>query len=185
MSFQAYINNIKARTGKTPDDFRILAKKKGFLEPGVKAGQIVVWLKEDFRLGQGHAMAIVLALQSASRPKVSTDEKIAFHFAGKKAKWRKSYDKLFATIDKLCQDVSVAPTNSYISLLRKGKKFGIIQITSERMDIGIKLKGAEATKRFEAAESWNSVVTHRVIIKDPKQIDGELLKWLRQAYEKE
>ena len=58
MSFQAYIDNIQKKTGKTPDDFKKIAEKKGLLEPGVKAGEIVKWLKEDFDLGHGHAMAI-------------------------------------------------------------------------------------------------------------------------------
>ena len=63
MSFQAYIDNIKVKTGKTPADFKKLAAQKGFLEkgnlkPSVKAGEIVKWLKEDFDLGHGHAMAI-------------------------------------------------------------------------------------------------------------------------------
>jgi hypothetical protein len=58
MSFQAYIDNIKAKTGKTPDDFKKLAKDKGLMEPGVKAMVIVNWLKKDFGLGHGHAMAI-------------------------------------------------------------------------------------------------------------------------------
>lgn len=58
MSFQAYIDNIFAKTGKTPEDFKKLAKDKGLLEPGVKAGQIVAWLKEEYDLGHGHAMAI-------------------------------------------------------------------------------------------------------------------------------
>ena len=58
MSFQAYIDNIKAKTGKTPDDFKKLAKDKGLMEPGVKAMIIVNWLKKDFGLGHGHAMAI-------------------------------------------------------------------------------------------------------------------------------
>jgi hypothetical protein len=63
MSFQAYIDNIKAKTGKTPSDFKKLATQKGFLEkgnlkPNVKAGEIVKWLKEEFDLGHGHAMAI-------------------------------------------------------------------------------------------------------------------------------
>lgn len=58
MSFQAYIDNIKAKTGKTPDDFKKLAEKKGLLKPGVKAGEIVAWLKKDFDLGHGYAMAI-------------------------------------------------------------------------------------------------------------------------------
>ena len=63
MSFQAYIDNIKTKTGKSPDDFKKLAEKKGFLQngeikDGVKAGEIVIWLKKDFDLGHGHAMAI-------------------------------------------------------------------------------------------------------------------------------
>lgn len=63
MSFQAYIDNIKAKTGKTPEDFRQIATEKGLLKPGVKAGQIIAWLKEDFDLGHGHSMAIVATLK--------------------------------------------------------------------------------------------------------------------------
>jgi hypothetical protein len=63
MSFQAYLNSIKTKTGKGPDDFKRLAEQKGFLQNGqikvgTKAGDIVKWLKEDFDLGHGHAMAI-------------------------------------------------------------------------------------------------------------------------------
>ena len=61
MSFQAYLDTIKKKTGRGPEDFKKLAEKKGFLEKGklkseVKAGEIVAWLKEDFELGHGHAM---------------------------------------------------------------------------------------------------------------------------------
>jgi hypothetical protein len=63
MSFQAYIDNIETKTGKTHAEFKKLAEKKGFiskgsLKEGVKAGEIVAWLKKDFDLGHGHAMAI-------------------------------------------------------------------------------------------------------------------------------
>ena len=63
MSFQAYIDNIQAKTGKTPADFRAIAEAKGLLRRDVKAGQIVAWLKEDFDLGRGHAMAIYSLLK--------------------------------------------------------------------------------------------------------------------------
>lgn len=63
MSFQAYIDNIQKKTGLTPDDFKNLAEQKGFLKDGqlvktVKATEITNWLKEEFELGHGHAMAI-------------------------------------------------------------------------------------------------------------------------------
>jgi Domain of unknown function (DUF4287) len=72
MSFQAYINNIKEKTGKTPDDFRKLAEKKGFLEkgqikPAIKATEITNWLKKDFELGHGHAMAIYALLKGIKK----------------------------------------------------------------------------------------------------------------------
>lgn len=74
MSFQAYIDNIKAKTGKTPEDFKKLAQKKGLLEPAVKAGQIVAWLKEDFDLGHGHAMAIYAVLSGKKYPSIEKEK---------------------------------------------------------------------------------------------------------------
>ena len=70
MSFQAYLDNIEAKTGKGPADFKRMAAAKGYTEhgtlrAGVKAGEIVAWLKEDFELGHGHAMAIVALLKGS------------------------------------------------------------------------------------------------------------------------
>ena len=59
MSFQAYLDNIEEKTGKTPNDFVAMAKAKGFDDPRTKAGVIIDWLKEDYGLGRGHAMALV------------------------------------------------------------------------------------------------------------------------------
>lgn len=61
MSFQAYVDNIKAKTGKSPDDFKRLAENKGFIKSGilvVKATEVTDWLKSEFDLGHGHSMAI-------------------------------------------------------------------------------------------------------------------------------
>lgn len=68
MSFQAYLDNILAKTGKSPSDFKEMAENKGFIENGkiksdVKATQITNWLKEEFELGHGHAMAIYALLK--------------------------------------------------------------------------------------------------------------------------
>ncbi|WP_259067894.1 DUF4287 domain-containing protein [Mucilaginibacter sp. X4EP1] len=66
MSFQGYLKTIREKTGKGPQDFRQLAEEKGFTANGVlkaKAGQIIAWLKADFELGHGHAMAIFALLK--------------------------------------------------------------------------------------------------------------------------
>jgi hypothetical protein len=64
MSFQAYLDNVEAKTGKSADDLKAVAIEKGLadadgLAPGIKATAIVDWLKSDFDLGHGHAMSIV------------------------------------------------------------------------------------------------------------------------------
>lgn len=185
MSFQAYLDNIKAKTGKTPEDFIALAQEKKLLEPGVKAGEIVAWLKADFGLGHGHAMAIVNVFKQATAPPASADENIAKHFSGAKAAWRSSYEALMSELGQMGPDVKAAPTGSYISLLRGNQKFGIVQVSADRMDIGIKRKGVDPVGRFAAAGNWNTMVTHRVQVTEPGQMDSELISWLKQAYDRQ
>lgn len=72
MSFQAYLTNIEAKTGKSPADFRAWAAAKHWLagdtlRPEVKAGTIVADLKAEFALGHGHAMAIVALLKGSKK----------------------------------------------------------------------------------------------------------------------
>ena len=66
MSFQAYLNTIKQKTGKGPADLRALAEEKGFTKNGelvAKAGDVTNWLKADYELGHGHAMAVYALLK--------------------------------------------------------------------------------------------------------------------------
>jgi len=66
MTYKAYLDNIKAQTGKTPEDFVALAKKKRLVKDGkvvAKHGEIVTWLKSEFKLGHGLANAIVLYMK--------------------------------------------------------------------------------------------------------------------------
>lgn len=178
-AFHSYLDNIKAKTGKTPEDFRILAENKGL----AKTGEIVAWLKSEFELGHGHAMAVAHVINSHGKARVSADDAVGTFFTGNKAQWRKSYDALIARVNQFGSDIEIAPGKTYLSLVRGAKKFGILQTTADRMDIGIKLKGAEPTDKFEAAGSWNSMVTHRVRVTDAKQVDAEVIAWLKRAYD--
>ena len=180
-AFQSYLDNIKAKTGLAPADFRKLAREKGL----TKAGEVVAWLKADYGLGYGHAGAIWLVIGHADDVKASPTDKLDKLFAGQKAQWRKPYAALEAKVRRFGADVEVAPNMTYINLIRGTKKFGIVQVAGERLDVGLKLKGVAPTDRFEAAGAWNAMVTHRARITDPKQIDKELLGWLKQAYDEQ
>ena len=63
MTFEAYIHNIHAKTGKTPEDFLKLARAQGLMGPDARAMPVVAWLKAEFGLGHGHAMAIWAVFQ--------------------------------------------------------------------------------------------------------------------------
>jgi Domain of unknown function (DUF4287)/Domain of unknown function (DUF5655) len=180
MSFQAYLDNVRTKTGKTPEDFAKLASRKGV----TKHGELVKWLKAEHDLGHGHATAIAGAVLRMGSPQVSRDAKVAALFSGGKAHWRTPCDALVAQVSKFGPDVSAPVGGTYMSLLRANKKFAILQPSAAgRLDIGIKLKGVPASDRYETAGSWNSMVTHRVRIADAKELDTELVGWLRRAYE--
>ncbi len=91
MSFQAYLDNIEEKTGKTPNDFIAIAKEKGY-GSATKAGEIINWLKEDYELGRGHAMAIVHIIKNGDQIKdkhvqsdgVHSDPSTTLNLAGKK-----------------------------------------------------------------------------------------------------
>jgi len=70
MSFQAYLDTIEDKTGRTPRQLLALAKERGLDRPDVKAGAIVDWLKADYGLGRGHAMALVYVIKNG--PKIDS-----------------------------------------------------------------------------------------------------------------
>ena len=63
MSFQAYLDNVEEKTGKTPNDFIAEAKKKKLTE----FKDIIAWLKKDYNLGTGHARAIAYVIQNGAK----------------------------------------------------------------------------------------------------------------------
>ena len=235
MTFQAYLDNIKAKTGKTPEDFRAEAKVKGL----TKYGDLMTWLKTDYGLGHGHANAIAQMIVHNVGDKLAKVEEatgltaddyralaeqkritgyddlmtwlkgeynlnpgqantiaqlilygdeagqasrlaaqIDPHFAGKKAVWRPTYDALVAEATKFGDDVALAPTKSYISLTRSGKKFAILDAaTADRFDVGVKLRGVAPVGRLEAAGAWNNMVTHRVRLSSPDEANDESVSY--------
>jgi hypothetical protein len=180
MSFQAYLDNVQAKTGKRPEDIVAAVRAQGLSKPA----DIIAWLKGEFGLGHGHSMAIVALLRSEGQSERSADDKVSAYFSGAKAKWRGAYDRLLDQVQAFGSDVAVSHGSSYLSLVKGGRKFAIVQAVGERMDLGVKLKGAAAAGRLEEAGAWNAMVTHRVRIKDEAELDGEVLEWLKQAYAK-
>jgi len=69
MSFQAYLDKIEEKTGRTPRELVEVAKGRGYDAADVKVGVIIDWLKEDYDLGRGHAMALIHVIKNG--PEIS------------------------------------------------------------------------------------------------------------------
>jgi hypothetical protein len=65
MSYQAYLDAIEAKTGKTPQQLLDEAAARGFT-PATKAGEVVAWLSEEYGIGRGHAMALYGVLKKGA-----------------------------------------------------------------------------------------------------------------------
>jgi hypothetical protein len=72
MSFQAYLDTIKAKTGLDPAGLRRLGDEQGWTQGGIlmpttKAGDIIAWLKDNYDLGHGHSMAVFALLKGQKK----------------------------------------------------------------------------------------------------------------------
>lgn len=76
MSFQAYLDTIEKKTGMTPRALLAIAHDRGLDTSPVSAAAVIEWLKTDYDLGRGHAMALVHVLKNGptiSEKHVGTD----------------------------------------------------------------------------------------------------------------
>lgn len=173
------IENLKAKTGKSLEQWVAIAKKAKL----AKHGEIVGFLKSEHELGHGYANLVAQKTLAGDAPEPGGDQLVNAQYAGAKAGLRPIYDALMAAVGKFGSDVEVSPKKTYVSL-RRNKQFGLIQpSTATRVDVGINLKGTPSAGRLEASGSFNAMVSHRVRLEDKAGVDRELIGWLRKAYD--
>lgn len=173
------IANLKEKTGRALPDWVALVRGTGL----AKHGQIVAMLKADHGLGHGYANLVAQTALQGDGPAPGGDDLVAAMYAGD----RQALLPVWAAIEKAVRafgpDVDVSPKKTYVSL-RRSKQFALVQPTTKtRVDVGLCLKGTAAGPRLEAAGSFNAMVSHRVRLEKPADVDAELVAWLRQAYD--
>mgnify|MGYP001205022646 FL=1 len=173
------IANYEKNTGKPLEAWIDIARKAKL----AKHGEIVKMLKDRLGMGHGYANLVAQRVLAGDAPAPGGEDLVEAQYAGKKAPLRPLYDQLAKAVGKFGADVELAPKKTYVSL-RRSKQFALVQpSTPERLDVGINLKGAAPGGRLEASGSFNAMVSHRVRVTDSKDIDAELLGWLRAAYD--
>ena len=173
--------NMKEKTGKTLEEWLVITGSSGL----AKHGQLVKFLKSEH--GMTHGFANLVAHETLNQAKPTGEESpdlVAAQYAGAKAGLLPIYTQLADQVKAFGDDVEISPKKAYVSL-RRNKQFALIQpSTKTRVDVGIQLKDSEPTDRLEASGSFNSMVSHRVRLTAPEQVDQELIDWLKAAYER-
>ena len=175
--------NIEKRTGKTLDELKGIVRGCGLQ----KHGEIRDYLKRELGMGHGDANTLVhVALQSdgasaAAAAGRSADDVLAEIYSGPKAALRPIHDRVMQEIERF-GPFEIAPKKGYVSL-RRAKQFAMVgPATSTKVEIGLNLKGATPPARFTVVPP-GGMCQVKIRVENPKEVDNELVEWLRKAYD--
>lgn len=145
---------------------------------------LVDHLKSAEGLSHGYANSVALKTFGTDAATIGDDALIARMFDGAKADLKPIHEKLLAIVQGFGSDVELAPKKGYVSV-RRSKQFAILQpSTKDRFDLGLNLKGVEPAGRLEPSGSFNAMVSHRVRLSSPEEVDGSVEAWLKDAYDR-
>lgn len=171
------IENLQKNTGKTLEQWIEIVKKQNF----AKHGEIVKFLKEQHEFTHGFANLVAHKTKETDAGSTeNTDDLVTKQYIGKEH-FKPIYEKLISEIQSFGNDIEIAPKNAYVSLRRKKQFATLNPATKTRFEIGINLKGQEPTIKLEA-EKPNSMCSHKINLADLKDIDTEVIEWIKTAY---
>jgi predicted transport protein len=180
---EAIARNLPAKTGRTFQQWVDLVKKAGL----ATRPERVQWLKSKHQLGAVTANFIAAEAEGRSIIDAYADESALLEtmYSGEKAALRPIYEELARAARELGKDVDLTVCKTYVGI-RKGRQFAMIKpATRTRVDLGLVLPEAKPAGRLlNAGSIGNERMTHRIEIASKKEIDAELRRWLRAAYER-
>lgn len=144
---------------------------------------IVDYLKAKHDFTHGFANFVALKARGADAASHDADDLVTNQYKGKGI-LTPIYEELIKKVSKFGNDITITPKKDSVSLIRK-KQFALIKpATKTRIDLGLKLKDKPTTDRLGNSGPFGTMCTHRVQLTDKKEVDKELLEWLKEAYEK-
>lgn len=175
-ALQTMINNMPEKTGKSLEEWKKILKKKSF----AKHSEGVKFLKSEHGVTHGFANTIVSLSKDDG---AGGDDLVTNQYNGKES-LMPIYEALIKYISTLGKDVTITPKKTSVSIIRKRQFVLIKPATKTRIDLGFKLKDKPTTDRLENSGPFGTMCTHRVKITDKKEVNAELKKWIKEAYDK-
>lgn len=186
-TMQKWVAELPGKTGKPLEEWVQLVSEEG--PPTEKERR--EWLKKKFKLGMNASWWI--AERSVGKGEEDADPEaylkaadsyVEAMFSGAKAKLRPVYQKLLELGLSIGKDVKACPCKTIIPLYRRHVFAQIKPATSTRIDFGFALGNMKAKGRLIDTGGFakKDRITHRIAITTITDIDEEVRKWLKTAY---
>jgi len=187
---QKWLAELKQKTGRTRDEWLKVIRKDGPANEKARRD----WLREKYGLntmtatwlaersfGKGAEMEDPdLYLESAER---DVDEM----FSGGKAQLRPVYDALLKLGLKTGKEAKACPCTTIVPLYRNHVFAQIKPTTQTRIDMGFALGDMKPSGRLIDTGGFakKDRITHRIPITSLDDIDDEVKRWLKVAYDRD
>jgi len=187
-TMQKWVAELKEKTGRSLEEWLALIKKEGPADE--KACR--EWLKTKHKLGTNSAWW--LAERAAGKGGEESPEEylrlavqnVEEQYSGAKEKLRPLYDELLI-LGRSIGEVKLCPCKTIVPLYRNRVFAQIKPTTNSRIDLGFALthyKGKLPTRLIDTGGlARKDRITHRIELRSVRDIDGEVKRWLKAAYE--
>jgi len=189
---QKWIGEMKVKTGRSLDEWMQHIKRSG------PNDEIACrrWLKDQHALGTNAAWWLVekafagplsLAEDTPEGYLALAPQYVNQMYAGQKAALRPLHDALVQLALSLGNDIRVCPCKTMVPLYRRHVFAQLKPATNKRIDLGFALGEEPFTARLRdtGGMAKKDRITHCVAITALSDIDLQIKRWLKQAYERD
>jgi len=187
---QKWVSELKEKTGRSLEEWVALAKKEGPKDEKKR----FEWLKTKYKFGTNNAWWISERVSGKGgeedSPEAYLKAAVGYveeQYAGPKEKLRPIYEELLTLGKSMGNDVKACPCKTIVPLYREHVFAQIKPTTNSRVDLGLALthyKGKLPKRIVDTGGlAKKDRITHRIEITATEQIDGEVKKWLKTAYD--
>lgn len=178
---EAGLRLIKERTGKPLEEWIAQVKKNGPEEPQAR----VAWLRKQGLTMNYAGWVASRASGTGGRENYDPEKLVNAMFAGPKAALRPIYEELLNLGLSVARDVRACPCSTIVPLYRNHVFAQIKPTTNSRIDMGFALGAMKRGGRLIDTGGFvkKDRITHRIPISSLAEIDEEVKKWLKEAYE--
>ena len=188
---QRWIGELKQKTGRSLDEWIKFIRKEG--PPTEQARRD--WLKQQHGLGTNSASGLAERsvgkgeeLGDAALYLKAAEKYVGEMFSGKKEHLRPIYDALLKLGLSMGKDTKACPCQTIVPLYRNHVFAQIKPTTQTRIDFGLALGDTKKTPPRlidTGGFAKKDRITHRFEITSLKDIDDEVKRWLKVAYDRD